>query len=258
MFWSRALLKENAKKVLSVSYWKVFGVCIISTILGGTLPLQAILRAYNDVLLQGHYWSYYRPTLFWLFLPLIASILVLLFVIFVGLPIFVGSNRYMMENRAGNPPFRSVFSVFKQKKQYVNVVKVMLLYFLEIGFWSLLFVIPGIYKTYQYYYVPYLLAENPYMSYSRAKELSRAMTENEKGAIFVLALSFLGWSFLSILVSSFVNRFVPVSFFGMSLTAQLLVPYIRATYAELYAAARAKAFSLNITGPEELADFARH
>lgn len=37
--------------------------------------------------------------------------------------------------------------------------------------------IPGIYKAYQYRMVDYLMAENPYMTYQRALELSRQMTD---------------------------------------------------------------------------------
>jgi uncharacterized membrane protein len=38
------------------------------------------------------------------------------------------------------------------------------------------------------------------MSGSRARQLSRMMTDGEKGAIFVLYLSFIGWFFLAALV----------------------------------------------------------
>ena len=114
---------------------------------------------------------------------------------------------------------------------------------LFIFLWSLLCVIPGIYKEYQYYYIPYLLAENPYMSFDRAKELSIAMTDGEKMDIFVLDLSFIGWYLLGAIIligGIFVN------------------PYAQATYAELYAAARSKAMDTGITGPDELSGFAQY
>jgi uncharacterized membrane protein len=61
----------------------------------------------------------------------------------------------------------------------------------------MLFVIPGIIKSLQYCMVPFLLSDNPHMSGSRARQLSRMMTDGEKGAIFVLYLSFIGWFFLA-------------------------------------------------------------
>ena len=92
--------------------------------------------------------------------------------------------------------------------------------------------------------VGFLLAENPYLTAQRAQELSTVMTQGEKWDIFVLGLSFLGWAVLCI--------------FTCGIGALFLAPYIRATQAELYAALRAKAFSLGITDETELSDFIRY
>ena len=89
--------------------------------------------------------------------------------------------------------------------------------------------------------VPYLLAENPSMSCSRAMELSRGMMHGEKFNFFVLELSFIGWWILTI--------------FTFGIGALFLRPYIEATQAEFYAAMRAKAFSMGITDQNELAGF---
>ena len=109
---------------------------------------------------------------------------------------------------------------------------------------SILCMIPMIYKSLQLMLVPYLLAENPYMSSRRARQLSAAMTQGEKGRIFVLGLSFLGWALLGALLCGIGTLFVS--------------PYIQATYAELYAALRAKAFSQGLTSEEELGGFVRY
>ena len=45
--------------------------------------------------------------------------------------------------------------------KYGNVTKTMFLKQLYTFFWSLLFVFPGIIKSYEYRMIPYLLAENP-------------------------------------------------------------------------------------------------
>ncbi len=45
--------------------------------------------------------------------------------------------------------------------------------------------------------VPFILSDNPSMPGSRARQISRMMTNGEKGAIFVLYLSFLGWYLLA-------------------------------------------------------------
>lgn len=247
MFWTRELLKQNAKQVLSTSYWRVFAVCLVAGLLSGGISASTSTRTYETQLQNGTFngdFDHSGFLSFTLIVSLIVIVVAFAWATFVGAPISVGKNRYMMENRVGNPPFSSLFSVFTNKEQYLNIVKVMFQYNLEIFLWSLLCFIPGIYKSYQYYYIPYLLAENPYISYGRAKELSVAMTEGEKMEIFVLGLSFIGWILLGAIACGIGVLFV--------------TPYSEATFAELYAAARAKAFSLNITGAEELADFTKY
>ncbi len=245
MYWNRALLKGNAKKVLAGSYWQVFLVCLVAGLLSGGLSAVSNLTVnFNMNSSNGMYTDPTQALAAVGGLAVFGGILGMVFAAFVANPILVGLNRYMMENRAGFPPFGSLFSVFQDKAQYLNLVKVMFLYNLEIMLWSLLCVIPGIYKSYQYFYVPYLLAENPYMSYSRAKQLSVAMTQDEKMEIFVLELSFIGWNLLGALLCGIGVLFV--------------APYMEATFAELYAAARAKAFSLGVTNETELADFTRY
>ncbi len=91
---------------------------------------------------------------------LIAMVVGVLFSVFVSNPVTVGKCRYFMESRVGNAPFSSLFSAFGGPA-YRNVVKVMFMKNLFIFLWSLLFVIPGIYKAYQYRMVDYLMAENP-------------------------------------------------------------------------------------------------
>ena len=94
----------------------------------------------------------------------------------------------------GNAPFSSLFSAFGGPA-YRNVVKVMFMKNLFIFLWSLLFVIPGIYKAYQYCMVDYLMAEKSYMTYQRALELSRQMTRWREVQYFHSGLSFFGWLF---------------------------------------------------------------
>ena len=65
------------------------------------------------------------------------------------------------------------------------------------GLWSLLFVIPGIIKSYEYRMIPYILSENPNISRKRAFEISKQMMKGNKWDTFVLDLSFIGWQILS-------------------------------------------------------------
>lgn len=108
----------------------------------------------------------------------------------------------------------------------------------------LLLIVPGIYWDYCYTLVPYLLAENPYMSATRAMELSNQMMDGEKWNYFVLQLSFLGWMILCA--------------FTFGIGGFFLEPYIQATYAEFYAAMRSKALAAGMTTTDELGGFVRH
>ncbi len=63
--------------------------------------------------------------------------------------------------------------------------------------WSLLFVVPGIVASYRYRFALYNLCEDPDMGIMDAIRLSKEQTDGYKGDLFILDLSFLGWSILS-------------------------------------------------------------
>ena len=252
--WTRDLLKMNAKQVLRNNYWMALLVAFVASLLAGGSSNIGPTLTFNYTTGSDHYnyqYGYDRAVLPYFGavaaaafgFVLIAMVVGVLFSVFVSNPVTVGKCRYFMESRVGNAPFSSLFSAFGDPA-YRNVVKVMFMKNLFIFLWSLLFVIPGIYKAYQYRMVDYLMAENPYMTYQRALELSRQMTDGEKFNIFILELSFFGWLFLGALACGIGVFFVN--------------PYIEATFAELYAALRAKAFATGMTDASELRDFMRY
>lgn len=65
--------------------------------------------------------------------------------------------------------------------------------------WSLLFVIPGLVKSYSYSMTFYILKDHPEMSATDAITESRKMMNGNKWRLFCLDLSFIGWYLLSIL-----------------------------------------------------------
>ena len=86
--------------------------------------------------------------------------------------------------------------------------------------WSLLFVIPGIVKTFAYSMSMYILAENKGKSALECINESKAMTNGHKMDLFVLNLSFIGWMLL-----------VAVTF---GIAAIWVVPYMNATMTNAY------------------------
>lgn len=65
--------------------------------------------------------------------------------------------------------------------------------------WGLLFIIPGIVKSYSYAMTPFILADHPEMTAKQAIDASKEMMDGYKGELFVLELTFFGWDMLNIL-----------------------------------------------------------
>ena len=91
---------------------------------------------------------------------------------------------------------------------------------LFIMLWSLLFVIPGIIKSFSYAMAMYITAENPGISGIDAVTKSKEMMEGYKMELFILSLSFIGWILLGTIT------------FGIAYI--WIVPYMQTTYANFY------------------------
>lgn len=151
---------------------------------------------------------------------IIALIIGLCFTIFVTNILSVGLYRYFILNLRGRPEFKELFFGFTNGN-YVKILKIMFKKTLYEFLWSLLFVIPGIVKSYEYLMIPYILAENPDIDEETAFRLSKEMMAGNKWRTYVLDMSFIGWELLCI-------------FFTLGFGLYLLMPYIYATNASLY------------------------
>ena len=128
----------------------------------------------------------------WIFMIVAAITLVLK--VFVLNPLQVGCRRWYLHNRKEKPEMSEIVHEFS--RGYVNTVKVMFCRDLFTFLWTLLFIIPGIIKGYEYRMIPFLLAENPEMEMNEAFERSRNLMNGNKWDTFVLDLSFIGWEIL--------------------------------------------------------------
>ncbi|MBR3703896.1 MAG: DUF975 family protein [Oscillospiraceae bacterium] len=70
---------------------------------------------------------------------------------------------------------------------------------IKVFLWSLLFFFPGIIAAYRYRFAVYNLLSDPSLSASQAIALSCRQTNGMKFDLFVLDLSFIGWSILTAL-----------------------------------------------------------
>lgn len=86
--------------------------------------------------------------------------------------------------------------------------------------WGLLLIIPGIVKSYSYSMTPFILADHPKLTASRAIELSMQLMDGHKMDLFILDLTFIGWNLLCALTAN-------LGFIGLN-------PYKNAAYAAFY------------------------
>jgi uncharacterized membrane protein len=176
--WENSELKQRAKQVLSrFGYWTPFGATILCGLLMTDPGNILSVISENPELENALYGNEEIATFVTFAVPLLV-LLSFLFNVFVGYPVLVGMNRFFMENRVSGSKVERIFWVFKSGN-YLNVVKTMFLMNLKIFLWSLLLFIPGIIKSYQYYMIPYILAENPGIDSRRAFELSKEMTDGD-------------------------------------------------------------------------------
>lgn len=136
-------------------------------------------------------------------------------------PLWVGAQRFMLKCLDDKGNIAELGYTFDH--HYLNGVKTTFMRDLYVFLWALLFLIPGIYKKYQYYMVEFILAENPDMPYREVLERSKKMMDGQKWNAFVLDLSFILWHMLGFITC------------GISEIA-FVRPYINLTRAALYRA----------------------
>ena len=158
----------------------------------------------------------------------VVILIVLVAKVFVGNLLKMGGYRFFILNQTAQPGIGTLLDGFRSG-HYVNIVLTMFLRDLFTALWSLLLVVPGIVKHYEYLMVPYIIAENPAMDYKEAFQISKQMMDGEKMEAFIMDLSFLGWYLLSAVTCG--------------LLAILYVnPYVQASFAEMYTFNKQKAY----------------
>lgn len=246
--WNRAILKSNARVALTGRYWTAYAACVIAGLLSGLFSFlqQPFTARYTTSTANVVMQTLEQPQPGWNGTGFLAA----LFWIFVGLPLMVGLSRFFVQNRFGVTDIRAVFSGFR--RCYGNTVGAMFVTKLFIILWTFLLIVPGIVKSLEYCMVPFILSDNPSMPGSRARQISSMMTAGEKGSIFVLGLSFIGWfALVSVPCSFFLNYLWPVSFFLSTVVIEFVVPYWKASFAELYVFQRDRIIQSGMVRPEE-------
>lgn len=195
--WTRTELKERAKEAFSQGYWKLVLVGLIASVIGGgSSGSDSSFEFESSESIPPNIYSEIIAML-----PLIAGItlavliVAILVSVFVINPLEVGTSRFFLMSLKEDTPIRDVLYAFDNG--YMNAVKILFMRNLKTFLWSLLFIIPGIVKAYEYRMIPYLLAENPELTSEEAFRLSRELMDGQKWNAFVLDWSFIGWHVLS-------------------------------------------------------------
>ena len=210
MFWDRIGLKTDGKEKFRRNYGSCVLVSLIISLITGTG-----VTTYIDRWMDDHIFA------LWILIP---GAVVLLIQILVFSVLEMGACRFYVENRDYQAGISKILFGF-QSGHYGNVVLVMFLRDLFIFLWTLLLIVPGIIKTYEYRMVPYILAEQPDISSTDAFAISKEMMRGQKLEAFGLDLSFIGWWLGSVITCGILGIF-------------WVSPYQAATNAELYAVLR--------------------
>lgn len=225
---NRAELKAHAKECLRQYYWMALLVSVIASLfgVGQGYSFNFNVSSQNSVR-TGQYDQdmdhlvYLTFILIVLIAIIVIGLIIIIFRAFVSSVVEVGLCSYFIESRKTkiDAGFHQLFYGFGCG-HYLNIVKSMFMKNLFIFGWTLLFVIPGIIKSYEYAMVPYLLAEQPDLHYKAALKKSRDMMDGHKFELFILQLSFIGWKLLGMLLCCVGVVFV--------------LPYENATYTEYF------------------------
>jgi len=254
MMWTRKELKERAKEALKRNYWKIVLVSLIGMLIGGGLGSSGISGGGSDIHdmasdnVKEHFTEHENDDVDWegaeavlddiqmdirpqdivaVAFTVIVVLIVAAIVLAIGIaldvlllnPVQVGINRFMVKSLDDTARIAEVGYTFDHN--YKNGVKVMFFKDLYVVLWSLLFIVPGIYKAYQYRMVPYILGENSDMTYQEVLQRSKDMMDGQKWDAFVLDLSFILWHMLGGITCGLAEIFY-------------VAPYVNLTDAALY------------------------
>ena len=130
----------------------------------------------------------------------------------------LGYARFLLRQHDGKPTeFNDLFSQFDRfgtgfAQHFLRSLYTLL--------WSLLLIVPGIIAALSYAMTPFILEEHPELTANEAIRRSKELMRGHKTDLFILELTFIGWSLLCILT--------------LNLCHIALNPYKNAAYAVFY------------------------
>ena len=208
-------IRRIARENIQENYWQSVLVAFVAALLGGLMVGSSMFSISLDAEQISQ-----LPRILVRYFALIGSISGLLgFASFiVGGTIQLGYAQYLLKQH--NHAHLDIHDLFNQFDRFKDGFLQSFLRGLYTALWALLFIIPGIIKSYSYAMTPFIMAENPDMSAKEAIAASQQMMDGHKGELFMLGLTFIGWDLLAALT--------------LNIGYIFLNPYKNAAYAVFY------------------------
>lgn len=208
----RAVARQNLEGTWGISV----GVALVASLLGGSMAGAGSNVNFNvsEENIRN------LPPVFWtVLLPLVSVAgLLSLAALILGGTVELGYAKFLLKQHDRKElQFSDLFSQFDRfgtgfAQKFLRTLFIVL--------WSLLFIIPGIVKGLSYAMTPFILEDHPEMTASQAIKASMQLMDGHKMDLFILGLSFIGWSLLACLT--------------MGIGFLFLNPYMNAAYAAFY------------------------
>ena len=194
----------------------LIGKTMMNVYISGQSIIFSILKAINSLVLRKFEWE----SMFLIF----GILFTILYKYHISNVLAIGEKRFFMEIR--NYPKTKISKIFFLfKLRYIrNPIWIMFCRSVALILWSFT-IVGGVVKYYEYYMIPYIIAENPAIDRKDAFRLSKRMMKGNKMKLFAMHCTFIGWQIVSLFT------------FGL-LNLVFVNPYMAAANAEFYMSLR--------------------
>lgn len=220
-------IRLKARTALSKKYWLALLATFLASIFGATadsssfnfdVDLGSIQEIFH-IEMDNPAVASIMSVIFAIFIALFATSMIISLVRFVLCGVIeMGFSQFLLNLYDGKEC--NIKDLFSKFHEFGRGFLQSLLRGIYTLLWMLLFVIPGIVKTYSYALTPFIMAEDPNIKPNDAITLSRELMDGHKLDLFLLDLSFIGWHLLCLLTLGIGEIF--------------LAPYINAAHAAFY------------------------
>ncbi|MBD9226094.1 MAG: DUF975 family protein [Clostridiales bacterium] len=207
---NRIELKRGAKALTKSARVSAYRITLIFLLIQAALALAEDYVGANEgvwvqvgdmeILVRSSY-LFFHPTF-----PTPVVLFVSVFVWLLGCVLGAGWILYHLGVRRGKVmPYDTLFEGFGFAGKIILLHVLMGVF---VFLWACLFIVPGIIAAYRYRFALYNLCENPELGVMEALAMSKAQTKGYKLDLFVLDVTFLGWSLLCALTAGILTIWV--------------------------------------------------